>query len=525
VIIKNFKAVVISDRNFRWILIALVSFSLIPRLINLDQSLLDLQPFRQTQTAMTVWMFLTEGVDLFNYQTPIFGPPFYAPFEFPLYQYFAVLIFRLGISDIEIASRITTILFYILSCWSLYKVIHLLFKSRKVTLLTLVHFCFTPFSINWSRAVTIEYCALFFCLLTLYFFLLLRTKHAQNYWHLMLGTLIACLAFSIKLTTAYPYVLFMFLVFGYDSFKQLKLLKKNSSFSQLRLQFWPLILKGILFFVLPFGLMYLWVRHTDLLKMESAFSYVTTSSSLKDWNFGTWDDKLSWNNWMVIFNRINNSLLPFMLAIPLIVYFTRASGQHFRKYVFLLLFFPLVTIATFFNLYYQHDYYLAALMPFFSILFALSMLAFVEFLWVPFFRKNYKIYTMFMAAGLVLLIYTFVNDDSNKEYYRYLYSTNQQSDYEQYVLGQAIAKTTKPDELVIVTDFEWSSEVLYSAKRKGLMWTDGNELEINRFRSDLHKTPYACIVSRNPDRYPKLLSEFSIKQKFKRGPFYFFMLN
>lgn len=514
-----------SEKSFRWILVFIVGMSLIPRIINLDQSLLDIQPFRQTQTAITIWMFLKEGVDLFNYQTPIFGPPFYAPFEFPLYQYCAYLIYRIGFADIEVAARITTIVFYVLTCWMLIKLTNLIFNSKKITFLALVHFCFTPFSMNWSRAVTIEYCALFFCLLMLYYFIRLRSSNSLKFPHFFFGALLACLAYSIKLTTAYPYVIILLLLLFSDLIGHLKSTDKTSSLFQYFHKFWPLITKGILFIILPFFVMYLWVRHTDLLKMESAFSYVTTSSSLKNWNFGTWDDKLSWNNWMVIFNRINNSLLPFVLAIPVIVYFTKESGQHFRKYVFLLLLLPLVTIATFFNLYYQHDYYLAALMPFFSILFALSILAFVEFLWVPFFRKNYKIYTLFMAAGLVLQFYTFVNDDSNKEYCRYLNSTNQQSDYEQYVLGQAIAKTTKPDELVIVTDFEWSSEVLYSAKRKGLMWTAGNELEINRFRSDLHKTPYACIVSRNPDRCAKLLSEFSVKQKFKRGPFYFFILN
>jgi hypothetical protein len=512
---------VISDKSYRWLIVSLIGLSIIPRLINLDQSLLDIQPFRQTQTAMTVWMYIKEGVSFFNYQTPIFGPPFFAPFEFPVYQFCAYLLYQIGPSDIEIATRITTILFYILSCYALVKVLDVLFSSKSITLFTLLHFCFTPFSLNWSRATTIEYCALFFCLMTLYFYLLSRTSNRYNsFGYLLLFGLFSCLAFTIKLTTAYPYVIFMFLMYGYD------LLNLSSfSFKTVLNTFLPLGLKAFIFFFLPFICMYLWVRHTDLLKMESTFSYVTTSSSLKEWNFGSWSDKLSIDKWNTILLRINHTLLPWPMLMPLIGYF---FGPNFKQYgikIMLLMVIPFLKVGTFFNLYYQHDYYLVAVLPFISVVFALSMVSLQKCLWVPLFKKNVAVFYSSVCVLFIFVVYNLIQTGRNNEYLRYLDIKGNKAQYEQYTLGRQIAKATHPEELVIITDFEWSSEVLYSAKRKGLMWTSGNEHEFQRYRGDLKKGHYSLIVSKYPQKYAHLLSSYSIKRKYKLGKFYFFQID
>src|SRR6516164_5284174 len=50
-----------------------------------NRSLLGLHMWRQTQTAMTSYWFVHEGFRM-DYQTPVFGPPWSIPFEFPFYQ-------------------------------------------------------------------------------------------------------------------------------------------------------------------------------------------------------------------------------------------------------------------------------------------------------------------------------------------------------------------------------------------------------------------------------------------------------
>jgi hypothetical protein len=44
---------------------------------------LENHSFRQTQTALTAWWFVRDGFS-FAYLTPVGGPPWSIPFEFPL---------------------------------------------------------------------------------------------------------------------------------------------------------------------------------------------------------------------------------------------------------------------------------------------------------------------------------------------------------------------------------------------------------------------------------------------------------
>jgi hypothetical protein len=101
----------------------------------------------------------------------------------------------------------------------------------------------------------------------------------------------------------------------------------------------------------------------------------------------------------------------------------------------------------------------------------------------------------------------------NKEYTRFIWSKNTNSDYPQFVLGEEIQKHTNKQDKVIFTDYEWSSEMLYYSRRKGLMWTKGNESQISHFEDDLKREKYSLIISKNPSLYPNLLSKFKIHKK------------
>src|SRR5262249_8160029 len=61
----------------------------------------DVHGFRQSQTAITV-DYLLKGGPWVNYETPVLGPPWSIPFEFPLYQWItaiAVLVFRVPVEQ------------------------------------------------------------------------------------------------------------------------------------------------------------------------------------------------------------------------------------------------------------------------------------------------------------------------------------------------------------------------------------------------------------------------------------------
>ena len=259
--------------------------------------------------------------------------------------------------------------------------------------------------------------------------------------------------------------------------------------------------------------MYLWVRHSDLLKMQSSFSYITTSSSLREWNFGTWDDKTTISNWFTLFNRIGFGIVPFTLLLLAIPSFLNNQLRSIQlKLVFLILL-VCITLFTFFNLYFVHDYYLVAVLPFLSVCFAISFYLSQNFIQSLGVFKN-----VYVSSFIVIVICSFPfflskGMEFNKEYTRFIWSKTTNSDYPQFVLGQEVQKQTKNKEKVIFTDYEWSSEMLYYSKRKGLMWTIGNESEIGRFEKDLRKEKYSLIVSKNPNLYPNLLSKFKVLKK------------
>ena len=505
-----------SEKRFNLILLVIILISIFPRLISIDQNLLDIQPFRQTQTAITVWNYTQEGFNFFNYQTPIFGPPYQAPFELPVFQSVAFLLTKLGISNIEVACRLTNIFFYILSAILLTSVVSKLINNKAVTLLSLIQYCFIPFAICWSRNISIEYCSLAFCLFYVYLFLKIREiLGIKRYLLIACACIIGCLAYSIKLTTAFPFVLLISILFGLDFLKySIPFFKEKKFFKGFFSKaFFEYCLIVIFVFLVPFLTMYLWVRHSDLLKMQSSFSYITTSSSLREWNFGTWDDKTTISNWFTLFNRIGFGIVPFTLLLLAIPSFLNNQLRSIQlKLVFLILL-VCITLFTFFNLYFVHDYYLVAVLPFLSVCFAISFYLSQNFIQSLGVFKN-----VYVSSFIVIVICSFPlflskGMEFNKEYTRFIWTKTTNSDYPQFVLGQEVQKQTKNKEKVIFTDYEWSSEMLYYSKRKGLMWTIGNESEIGRFEKDLRKEKYSLIVSKNPNLYPNLLSKFKVLKK------------
>lgn len=57
--------------------------------------ILDAHAFRQTQTALTSYWFVQEGFKL-DYITPVLGPPWEIPLEFPLYQWIAAALHQVS---------------------------------------------------------------------------------------------------------------------------------------------------------------------------------------------------------------------------------------------------------------------------------------------------------------------------------------------------------------------------------------------------------------------------------------------
>lgn len=89
------------------------SYSLYITIKYVNQVPLELYSFRQTQTALTAYWFVKNGFSL-AYETPVGGPPWSIPFEFPVYQYIVALASQITNNSLDATGRAVSFLFLVL---------------------------------------------------------------------------------------------------------------------------------------------------------------------------------------------------------------------------------------------------------------------------------------------------------------------------------------------------------------------------------------------------------------------------
>ena len=287
--------------------------SLVPRLWNFDAPLVGAHEFRQTQTAITVQTMLeAPGFDfpVLDYETPLFGPPWRVPFEFPTYQLTAATLGRLmpGLS-VDMACRIAALGWFYLSAALLFGLVR-----RQVTLafatVSLGLYLWSPFAIHWSRAAMIDYCtvALGLGYLALGLWALQRSNGASLAGAVsagasiaggaIAGASIAGAAIAGALTaatkaTSWPGVAF---VLG------LAFLAEQRHSSTWRS--WPgrarAAGRALVLFGVPLAAGVAWTAWADRTKGASEWTRWLTSSAIRTWNFGRWSDRFELDTWSTL---------------------------------------------------------------------------------------------------------------------------------------------------------------------------------------------------------------------------------
>ncbi len=137
------------------LLFAVLLVSLALRLPNITAPILEHHDFRQTQTAITVQAWLDRGFTFLHYETPVFGPPWQVPFEFPTFQATVYPLARAGV-PLDLAARIAALAWFHASAVLLY-VLARRFAGTATATAALALYVLSPFSIVWSRAAMIDY--------------------------------------------------------------------------------------------------------------------------------------------------------------------------------------------------------------------------------------------------------------------------------------------------------------------------------------------------------------------------------
>lgn len=423
------------------IVLLLGSFAL--RIPQLDGPPLGPHDFRQTQTAITVQAWLDHGFTVLHYETPVFGPPWRAPFEFPAYQASAFVFARLGLS-VDLACHLAAVLWFHASA------ILLLLLARRyagevAAVAALAVYTLSPFALLWGRAVLIDYAsvalALGYLLATISWAERPRPRAAAA------AALVGALAGLTKITTV-AMVVPALAVVGVDALRR----ARRDGTGAVRA---GAVLAAIA--ALPLAATGLWTWWADAVKRAAPATRWLTSHQLSGWNFGTLAQRLARENWGTIFDRmafIAPGLLASLIVLTLVAV-ARGPGK-LRAATGAAALGLLLPIAVFFNLYVVHDYYLIAITPCLALLVGIGI-AEVLALRLP-----------LRAAALALMAVAAVH----LAWPAYDYA---RSAYESFsadplvALGKLVARATPPDGWVVIEGDDWSSRIPYLARRRAFM--------------------------------------------------------
>jgi hypothetical protein len=136
------------------------------------------------------------------YETPVLGPPWSTPFEFPLYQWLVALTVKAGLFPIDQAGRFVSIFFFLSTFYPFYKILQALRLTPGQIFLVLSLYCVSPQYLFWSRTFMIESTAL---ALAMYYLWLIvayvaADRPTRKGWHI-LGRSYWGTAAMVKITT------------------------------------------------------------------------------------------------------------------------------------------------------------------------------------------------------------------------------------------------------------------------------------------------------------------------------------
>ena len=320
---------------------------------------------------MTIQWMVRDGIEMFAYPLPVFGPPWTAPMEFPLYQASAALLVRAGIESVDVAGRMTHLIYFYLSAALLALVTLRVFPDRSISAVAVLLYLYSPFNVFWSRTVMIEFTAVFFALSYVWAMLgLIESRRRLVGW-----TVLACVAGSMgyltKLTTMLPFD-FMLAPVMLWAIQRDRATDSAMTFRRIGAM--------CVAVVVPLAVGLLWIRYADAVKAASPYTQHLTSEALKGWNFGSLGQRFSSEFWQRMIVRLIGEMtsIAAWIVLPFAIWAAaRASGPARWIVAGSLMAVP-ATLLVFTNLHWVHNYYQAAFTPMLAITMAVGLVAIVR---------------------------------------------------------------------------------------------------------------------------------------------------
>ena len=250
-----------------------------------NEPLTDAHPFRQTQTAISAYWLVGHPFEMLSYETPVVGPPWPIPFEFPVYQGCVAALVTVFHTPLDQTARFVSLFYFWMMLIPLYFLLGRLDVPRAMRVVVISLVLLNPFYLFWSRCVLIESAALFFSMA----FLSAAASYAVSprWWMLMACIVWGVFAGVTKITTFITFAGGAALVVVYVLVAQ----KPGRSV------WFGRAAATAAMIAIPFGAAIAWTHHADAVKAQNPIGVFLTSQALTGWNFGTLEQRFDWTYW------------------------------------------------------------------------------------------------------------------------------------------------------------------------------------------------------------------------------------
>jgi hypothetical protein len=417
--------------------------------IGWSHAISDSYGWRQAETAIRAY-FIEQGGPWLSYETPVLGPPWRLPHEFPAYQVLVAGLARFTSLKLEPAGRAVSLGFFYVTVALVYLLLGEFRIAPRHRVLVAGLWLVSPLYLFWSRTFMIESTALAFSVAFLTF--ALRFFSRSRPLDAIVALVAGSLAFAVKPPTLIPFICLAGVAWMVQLHRGRYRLTLGLAVSALLL-------------VVPLALGRTWHQHADALKLLNPLGWGWTSDAMwRDWVLGPpgthagADVRLASGNWRVLWIRtIPESVGHFSVAVAALTGVLLARRRRVLFCLALAAF--LFHFVAFMPLHLSHAYYQYAMGLFLVGATSFSVVALLEAGGRLRYAAWFIVGLMGLSCGHVYM--TKMLPVQRHDAYRRAWFTR---------LASELAARTQPSDVLVGFGLDWNPEVPYYAKRRALMW-------------------------------------------------------
>jgi hypothetical protein len=457
-----------------------------------DTPLIGMHGWRQAQTAITSY-WLLKGSPWLGYETPVLGPPWSVPYEFPFFQLLVAGLVKLTGLPLDSLGRLVSYLFLLLMIYPVRALAREYGRDGRAVLVFVSLLLASPTYLYWGTDFLIET----FALCASFAFLAAADRAARTLrWTALLESVICgSVAALAKITT---FATFYLLVSGVLLYRFVVRLRSRQPVL-------GAIVSAIAIMLPPPLIFWIWDRWADAQKAKCAICgpLISTSAEMRSFNFGTWAQFFSRDMVMTVVHDCRDALGGIAVIVTLLAFiilyhrkFDRRTGT-LCAIAIAAFFLPLLVFT---NLYIVHNYYYTENAVFLICAVALIIAGlFSVRQWVAAWSL-----LLLVVVSQLLWFYAYFARDIAHPLFR-----------NQLEIAASIKSSTSPDGVAVIYGLEWSPIIPYYGERRALMqpeWIPMADVisRLHRVLSPVSGYPVEVIV-RCPsprDRNPEYVNMF-----------------